>query len=377
MTAFSGLPSFRHPSLPLRSALAGAAALLAVGCAGIAPGPSPAAEAAIQDLETVRPSLTTAEDSLILDLLVGYRTLAAGGTDRDALRRAHAAQTRLEYLLRHGGVSAPGGEARVVTLPDGQRLTLAEAVDQLSAALLRNVPETAWRPESERAREIRRHRGELSFLVEDAEWVLSLAAALEGSLPETDKRRLRRLHEAYAAEAPHADVAAQVNALLADIRDERMQRELKKLANRSWERERRAGTTGEPAPKPVVPVPVPPVPEDATPAPTAPVTPAPSIPEFLAAPPDAPAAGDTPVIDTADIPAPLTTPPERYCEDRRTAAARAFASARAATDPDARRRFLEQSLEQLDDCLNRHPETEAAEKARRNREMVQRELNAQ
>lgn len=349
-----------------RAGTALAAGALLAGCAALSPRPSPAEAEAIEDLEATRSSLSATEDSLILDLLVGYRVLAAGAADPQALRRAREARTRIEYMLRHGGVKEHGLEGRVVTLPDGQKLTLRQAVDGMSEALLRNAPGTAWRPESERAREIQRHRRELSFLVEDAEWVLTLAAALEGSLPEDEKRRLRRLHEDYAANAPHAGVAAQVNALLNDIPDERLRRELKQLANRSWERERgREDTSAAAAPPP--PLPAAPPPEDKfkrVPRPDPSLSPgvdplsgAWAHPDSLSDPQAAPPAS-----------------PERYCEERRSTAARIFASARATPDDSARTRLLNQSLELLDDCLQRHPDTEAAQKARRNREMVQQAL---
>src|SRR5690606_9818834 len=174
------------------------------------------------------------------------------------------------------------------------RLTLEETVNQLSAALLRHTTGTAWRPQAERAREIQRRRPELSALVEDADWVLALTAALESPLPTDTKAHLRRLHESYAARAPHAEIARQVNALLPAITDESLPRELKKLANRSWDRERRGPAAPSAQPRSSPPS-----------APTAPTVP--SSPAVPASPPPVPAAPSLPNPESS-VPAPWSEP---------------------------------------------------------------------
>jgi hypothetical protein len=328
----------------------------------------------------VRASLLSTEDSLVLDLILGYRQRVTGGKDLDVEHRARGAVHQLEYMLRHGGIKSRGGEARVIMVQEPEKLTVRETVDQLSEALLQNTPGIAWRPEAERAREIQRRRGDLSALVEDADWVLTLTAELESRLAPEEKARLRRLHETYAARAPHAVVAAQVNSLLTDIRDERLRRELKKLANRSWERERRA-KADPPAPKPpVTPLtPVAPVTqEEKSPPPLSPNLPAPAPATRAPVPvsvPDAVPTTEPGATTSARETSPDTTvTPERYCAERRTEAAQAFAAARGANEDTAKTRFLRQSLELLDDCLNRHPDSPEAEKARQNRARVEQEL---
>lgn len=339
--------------------------VLMAACAGVTPrtghtaaagGPAPE-----PPLETVRGSLTTLEDSLVLDLLLGYRARTEGGGDAETWRRARNAQTQLDYMLRHGGVKSRGDEARVITV-DGDRLTLEETIHQLSAALMRSTPGTAWRPEAERAREIQRRRPELSALVEDAEWVLALTAALEGPLPADTKGHLRTLHQSYAARAPHAEVALQVNVLLPAVSDESLRRELKKLANRSWDRERRARSV--PASRPAAPRPA---------APTAPSLP---DPDPVPAAPPAPAPAAAPAPDTASAGAApeAGVTAERFCAERRADAALAFAQARAATDPLARTERLQRSLALLDECIARFPDSPEAAKARQNRDRVQEEL---
>jgi len=268
---------------------------------------------------------------------------------------------RLDYMLRHGGVKERGGEARVLVSADGVRLSLQEAIAQMSGALLRTAPDPAWRPETEHARDIQRQRAALATLVEDADWVLSLDAALASSLPAGDKQRLRALHEAYAAEAPHAEVAARAQAALDGIQDERLRREIKKLANRSWERERR-GKNAPAAPQQPAAPPSGSAPPPAVELPATPPAATDSLPDETPHQPAATAPGDT------------AASPERYCAARRAEAAQAFATARGTADTAARARLLRESLERLDDCIARHPESPEAEKARQNRARVEQEL---
>lgn len=222
------------------------------------------------------------------------------------------------------GSGADGAECKTPATPlhiapaDSGAMSLEEAVVQLSKAVLNAPAGAAWKPQAAHAEEIRRFRPQLSELVEDANWIITLSGELNGPRPAGQKAGLRRLQESYAADAPHAEITSQVNALLADIQDEQLRRELKKLANRSWERERRG-----------------------------PVKPS--------------------QVDT-------TITPDQYCAERRVQAARAFADARAATDTDQKQRSLLTSLGLLDDCLKIYPDAAEAEKARQNRARVQQEL---
>jgi hypothetical protein len=249
-------------------------------------------------------------------------------------------------------------ETRIVAPGEAGKLTLGAAVERMSQSLLRAPEGPAWRPEAARAIEIRYSRTDLSILVEDAEWVLALSTALDGPLPAGDKTRLRGLHERYAARAPHAEIAALVAALLEDVRDESLRRELKKLANRSWERERRHGARGA---------------TEAAKAPVAsPASSAPSLPAEIPVP-ALPARVDTTTSAASDSGGSALSP-ERYCADRRAEAARAFAEARGAADAAARGRLLRQSLASLDACIARFPDAAEAAKARQNRERVAGEL---
>src|SRR5690606_1131487 len=134
-------------------------------------------------------------------------------------------------------------------------------------------------------------------------------------------------------------------ALLPAITDESLQRELKKLANRSWDRERRGPAAPSAQPRSSSPS-----------APTAPTVP--SSPAVPASPPPVPAAPSLPNPESS-VPAPWSEPdsgaadstaadvlavtPERFCAERRADAAVAFAQARATADPAVRVQRLQQS----------------------------------
>jgi hypothetical protein len=278
---------------------------------------------------TSRGILTAPCATMCLALLL----MACAGTSSSPSRtRAVTPAEACADLARQCGSAADAG---ALTVNPGAQLTLQEAIDQLSAALLRNAPGTSWKPEAARAKEIQRLRPELALLVEDAAWVTFLATALDGPMENADKARLRRLHERYAAWAPHAEIAAQVESLLADTRDEDLRRALKQLANRSWERERRRPGKIEP--------------------------------------PSPPAAGIAPVATPALVDSSDAVSPERFCADRRVEAAEAFAAARGTPDAARKERYLKQSVESLDACIQRYPDSPAAEKARQNRARVEQE----
>src|ERR1700722_9941341 len=139
---------------------------------------TPSETAKLESLKSIRPDLNTAEDSLILDLLIGYQTLWMNAGNPDSvegqnLHRAQNASKQLEYMLRYGGVVNQGREGRVFTLPDGTRLTLQEVVAQMSRALLGAGKDDDWKPATNRALEIQKHKEDLSALVEDAHWMLA------------------------------------------------------------------------------------------------------------------------------------------------------------------------------------------------------------
>ncbi len=393
------------------------------GCASLGPSPSssPTSSQVGQqkaDLENLRPTLHTLEDSLVLDLMLGYRQLqidagAIPPADRETLRRSRNAYDQLEYLLRHGGVRDHGRDQKVFILPGGEKVTVQEMIEQLSRAMLKAGADGDWQAATDRAHEIERHRLELSSLVEDAGWCLALADALQSPLPDEVKQRLRHLHESYMQGAPHDQIVNQVNALLPVISDDRLRREMKKLANRSWERDKLRG--GLPVPSATVPADTTgaalvPAPANSAPAslatPAAPTAPDTSVHTSAAAAPAgaSPALPDSVLLDAKNRVDTLAshgsylealrvlesvsdqagadwvkqrrqTLGDRYCEERRAAAASSYAAARKAADDSARVRGLRQSVAALDSCLFNFPDAPVAAKVRRNRDMVEKELH--
>ncbi len=352
-------------------------------------------------LEALRPGLSTPEDSLVLDLLIGYQSLLTRGGNADSmdgqiLRRSRDAGNQLEYMLRYGGIVDRGREGRVFTLPDGTKLSLQEVTEQLSRALLHTGANEDWKPATDRAREIQKHRTDLAALVEDANWVLALSTALEGTLPDDVKKRLRHLHESYARRDSHDAIVLQVNTLLPKVGDESLRRELKKLANRSWDRDKRAAATASMA-SPAAPAKTPvqtalpaiaPVPASPSSAPDKQdsTAPSPSLKETEAGIDSLSALGEyleaLRVLETVEgqadakwIAARRQTLGNHYCEDRRNAAAASFIAARKATRDSARVQDLQQSLSALDSCLLQFPDAPVAAKVRRNRVLVQKELS--
>ncbi len=380
--------------LPLIAALA---VILLMGCAGSSPGEDRKEETpdkAPSSLENLRPHLRTSEDSLILDLLLGYQSLLASDLEADTTnlqnRRAKEALNQLEYMLRYGGVVSHGREGRVLTLPNGVKLTLQDMIAQMSRALLR-AQDTAWKPEINRAREIVKHTPELSALIEDANWVVALSAALDGPLPADVKKKLRQLHKSYASGASQEEIARQVNALLPKINEESLRKELKKLANRSWDRDKRSGKMDS-------------VRTDVHPPRQGDTTKATASPQQIILTKSAlpgleqDSLRETEyridsliskgsyiealrVLETVEDQASPKWLREhrqnlgnRFCEERRNNAALAFIAARRTKVDSVRVRYLTQTLASLDSCLFQFPDAPVSEKVRKNRALVEKEL---
>ena len=369
-----------------------------MGCAGSAPGEGKNATAAgtASPLETIKPGLRAPEDSLVLDLLIGYQMLLENtkntdALDRQTLRQARNARNQLEYMLRYGGIVNRGHEGRVYSLPDGAKVTLQELVDQMSRSLLHYEESDPWKPETERAREIQRHKPELSSLVEDANWILTLTAALEDSLPGDVKTQLRQLHESYAKGVSHDEIAAKVNDLLPKVKDEHLRKEMKKLANRSWERDKhntveRASAYGV-------------TPEQKSDSIVTPIARANGHPPQQQS--DSSVASDSKnakdrvdslashgeyllalrVLESAEgqpgtdwVQERRLSLGNRYCEDRRTAAAATFIAAHKTSNNSLKNQYLRQSRSALHSCQFQFPDSPVATKVRRNRALVEKEL---
>lgn len=271
--------------------------------------------------------------------------------------------------------------------------TLPEYVNQTSQALLKPGSGENWKPDTARAHEIQAHRSELSMLVEDAGWIIALADALNGPLPDDLKNKLRRLHENYASDASHPLIAKQVEELLPQIHEDRLRKELKKLANRSWDRDRKNGKRGTDSSVRA---------SGRDPQKLRLVQPESSSVRAVREPPQ-PVTADTSIEQTKNRVDSLMAQGHylaalrilemiedkagviwvsqhrknlgnRYCEEHRAAAAVAFMAARKAKKDSDRIQSLRQSRAELDSCLYLFPDSPLSEKVRRNRALVEKEL---
>lgn len=368
------------------------------------------------DLPELARAVDTPEDSLVLDLLLGYRMLVlahpdAAGLDESTLKRSRKAFEKLEHALRHGGLRSRDPGERVYTITDGEKLSLQEVLRSVSASAGKAARAGDWERARARWREIVQSRPAVAWAMEEAAWGLALADALESSLPETVKKKLREVDESYAREMGQEEIARQVKDLLAEtIPDERLRRELKKLANRAWERDRRAGRLADAPASQAAPAapsgaeekPV----DDELPPPAAlagMLPPASTVPDArtdAAQAAQAPAAEETLLgmarVDTlvargqylAALRAmdglPGADPQwarerkirigDRYCEEKRKSAADGFMSYKKAGNDRDRGLHLRRTAADLDSCLFHFPDLPVSQKVRRNREMVEGEL---
>jgi hypothetical protein len=399
-----------------------AAAVLWTGCA-VTPQPTAQkgdgkagavrVDEGAKELEALRSGLKTREDSLALDLLKGFRALrlAQGSetADADAVGKGRRAYDELEAKLRKGGIKSKATGERVYSIGDRDNLTLQEVLTAANKSAQKLLLDGELAKAKERNREIVINRPTLSFAVEDAQWGLALADALEApGIPETIKRKLRALHESYYHEAPQDEIVKQVNVLLAEVADEKLRQHLKKLANRAWERDRRANRLPQGSKKAAV--------QDTAPAPAA-------VPAQVAtgvaaktdtSKPDQPKTEDGQGV-AGDVVKPASGPSEtasidsligagkyvqalrglealdanshaefirerrmrageRFCDDRRRSAAESYKKARSAAAEAMKSQLLRQTAADLDSCLFYFPETSVGAKVRRNREMVEDEL---
>ncbi len=357
----------------------------------------------------MRSGLKTKEDSLVLDLLQGFRALRlqgeSDGADADAVGRGRRAYDELEARLRQGGLKSKAGGERVYSIGDQDNLTLLDVLTVASKSAQKLLLEGDMEKAKARNRDIVLNRAALSFAVEDAIWGLALADAMESTvIPEPTKRKLKALHESYVHDATQDEIVREVNGLLAEVPEEKLRQQLKKLANRAWERDRRANRVPQGAKKAVLQDTVPP----------APVTPAPAkvvngVAEAATAMTPLAAKADTVPMIAAEsnsqqakidsligagkyIPALHALEAldaaanaefirdrrqksgERFCDDRRRTAADSYKRARSASVDSVKGQLLRKTAAELDSCLFYFPETSVGAKVKRNREMIEAEL---
>lgn len=352
------------------------------------------------DLPELGKGLKTQDDSLVLDLLLGYRMLLlsnpdAKALDQDALKRSRKAFERLEYFLRHGGLRAHESGERVYSITSEDRLSLQEVLRSASASAGKSARAGDWERAKVRWREILQSKPAVAWTMEEAAWGLAMAEALESpQISEPIKKKLRDLDESYSREISQDEIARQVKDLLSEtIQDDKLRRELKKLANRAWERDKRAGrltatqpSVGDTAPKPASAAGfAPPQAPESPAAPAAP--PAQASPEaiqgmaqidtliaqgkYLAA---LRSLDNTPAADPAWAKERKGLIGDRYCDDKRKSAANGFKDFKKAANDKDRGLHLKRTASDLDSCLFYFPDNPVSQKVRRNREMVETEL---
>ncbi len=359
------------------------------------------------DLSELLNVVKTKEDAEILDLMLGYRMLLLRNPDpktldKDLVKRSRDAYDKLEFILRHGGVKAQEGGERVYTITNEERLSLQEVIHSAGQAASKAAREGDWDKARTRWKEITQAKPAVTFVMEEAQWGLILSDALASSLADSVKRRLKDVNEAYLGEAASEEIAKQVKALLEAVQDVKLQRELKKLANRSWEKDKKAGRISPQAMQ---------AQSAAAAAGTVPPGGPPDA-DKPAAGNEAPAGTGTGALQTAPqagsdaaaisaeadslaakgkyiaalkslertgadqswVKEKKNQIGDRFCEDKRRTAASSFKDFKKASADADKRLYLKRTAADLDSCLFYFPELSVSQKVRKNREMVESEL---
>jgi hypothetical protein len=357
------------------------------------------------DLSDLSRAVKTKDDQLILDLLLGYRMLLLRNPDpksldKETLQRSRDAYDRLESVLRHGGVKAQESGERVYTITNEDRLSLQEVIRSAGQSADKAAREGDWEKARERWKEITQSKTAIAFAMEEAQWGLTLSDALQSALADSLKRRLKDVNESYLADIGHEEIGKQVKALLEIVPDVKLQRELKKLANRAWEKDKKAGRISAQAQQAqqsqAAAGTVPPgaYPDSAKTLPGGPGA------AGTEAPGSAPQAGTEAAAFSAEADslagkgkyvAALKTLEragseqawvkekkaqigDRFCEDKRRSAANSFKDFKKAAADSVKRAYLKRTAADLDSCLFYFPELTVSQKVRKNREMVEGEL---
>ncbi|MEO7424443.1 MAG: hypothetical protein ABI036_04600 [Fibrobacteria bacterium] len=361
------------------------------------------------DISELYKVVKTKEDKEILDLLVGYRMLLLRNPDpktldKETIKRSRDAYDQLEFVLRHGGVRAQEGGERVYTVTNEERLSLQEVIHSAGDAATKAAREGDLDKANARWKEITQAKPVVTFVMEEAQWGLTLSDAMKSSLADSLKRKLKDVNESYLSDAGSEEISKQVKALLEIIPDVKMQRELKKLANRAWERDKKAGRISAQAQQAQTAAAaagtVPPAPMDAGRAPGSSGTASGIPPKDTAQAAAAGSAGPEAAAITAEadslaakgkyvaalkvleragaeqtwVKEKKNQIGDRFCEEKRRTAANSFKDFKRAAADSTKRFFLKRTAADLDSCLFYFPELTVSQKVRKNREMVEGEL---
>jgi hypothetical protein len=402
-----GMPAGRTPSLA--AMVLAAAALALAGCGATGGGksaPSPGSQSAgsspvkvedAGDLADVARGIKSDEDQFILNLMLGYRMLLlsspdAKTLDKETLKKSRDAYDRLENILRHGGVGAKEAGERVFTITSEDKLSLQEVIHSAAQAADKAAREGDWEKARARWKEITGSKAAVAFIIEEAQWGLILSETLQSAAPDSIKKRLKDLNESYLADIGHEEIGKQVKALLEIVTDVKLQRELKKLANRSWERDKKAGRitaqaqqaqaaaalAGTVPPGSAAPA------ENPAAAPSEPAAPAGPDAAAITAEADSLAAKGKYVAalkalekagaEQSWVKDKKTAIGDRFCEEKRRTAANSFKDFKKAAAEADKRTLLKRTASELDSCLFYFPDLSVAQKVRKNRDMVETEL---
>ncbi len=278
-------------------------------------------------------------------------------------------------------------------------MTLTELLRSNSELSEKNIRDGEKEKAIARWKETVNNKMAISFYVDEAGWGLVLNEALEGKLPDSTKKKLELLNRSYSRGDKYEEIGKQVRVLLDQIPDIKIQRELKKLANRAWEKDKH---TGKESSTTIIQTEPPDLPSAPPSTPTkTPANPpedlganSPVNPSTAKAPVDADAVllnaqVDTlaaqgnfmaalKVIEKSEDKAWAKTKKEqvgdRFCEEKRKAAANSFKDYKKAVVDSLKRNHLKKTAANLDSCLGYFPDLLVAQKVRKNREMVELEM---
>ncbi len=337
------------------------------------------------ELTELKPTLQTYEDSLLLDLMLGYRQLIMLGqndkvADAAALKRSHQAYDCLEKILRHGGLSSQDNGERVFTVSNEEKLSFQQVIQTANEAAQKAAVNGDWETAKQRWLEIVQGKSAVQMGLEEATWGLALSEALASNLNEGTKKKLKDLNESYFHAAPYDEISQQVIALLNEVESDKLRRELKKVASRAFDRDKKMGKNS-PVNSPSN--------NGASPSLEN------KSPEANGLKPDREslihqtdslmAAGKYILalkaldqLDSKKDPAVYQEKKiqigEHFCEEKRHDAAASFSNYKKSANEDLKSKYLKAAAQHLDSCLFSFGDLTVSQKVRKNREMVEAEI---
>ena len=334
------------------------------------------------ELAELKPTLQTREDSLLLDLMLGYREIILQGQsekmgDAEVFKKSRKAYDRLEKILRHGGLSSQDAGERVFTVDNEDRLSFQQVIDVAVLSGQKAALSGDWDTARQRWLEIIQGKPIVLMGLEEANWGLALFDALSSNLNEGIKKKLKDLNESYVHAAPYDEISQQVVTILNEIESEKLRKELKKLANRAFEREKKNGKGNQSNPIAQEPVNEGKNTETTGNKPSREMA-LHQVDSLFAAGKYIPALKVLEKMDDKKDPAVFQEKKkqigDRFCEDKRRDAASAFGNYKKSVNDSLRIKYLKTASQHLDSCLFSFGDLSVSQKVRKNREMVEAEM---